>query len=403
MHSSKNSLSAELSQRIALVRVLCIFGMIYVHVPSGLGTELPLALDVTDFFSSLQAFLVEGYGRASACLLSIVSGFLTAQVLDRPGTQIRQLYRRRFSSMLLPMVLWGTLTVLIYALVSLSRPTFLNIEYSNGFHAALQYLNFVFFLTDMPTGATMHLAFLRDLFACILLSPLLLMALRRLPWVTMLALAVIYLFDLESVIILRPLVVLGFSAGLLLSVRKVNLAALDELWWLWSGLSIAATLLLLAFNAGKLEGLNLQLAAYGLDAKESLLYPITRLFGSLAIWSITARMWQGSFARGVRTLTPFIFVAYCSHQIVLTLLFFSIWQPLFGDHTGMFYPLWFIIAPAIAIAMAAAGLQLLVIWAPALARLLIGGRVQPVRYKLHWPSMTLAAWCRVVLSHRNLR
>jgi len=376
MHTPQPIISENDSQRIAMVRTLCIFGMIYVHVPSANPDSVMYGLDLGDLFGSAQAFLVEGFGRASACLLSVVSGYLTARVLVNHGGKIGNLYRKRFASIVVPMALWGTMTVGVYALVSLSRPTFLNISSDGNLDAVLQYLNFVFFITDTPVGATMHLAFLRDLFVCVLLSPLLLFALKRAATVTLATLLLVYLLDLESVIVLRPLIVLSYTAGMWLLLCRANLHRLDKFWVLWIALSSLCTLLIMHFNAGFMPVLNDVFAARGLDAKESLLYPVSRLFGALAIWTITALLLGSRVQWFLTKLSPYIFAAYCSHYIVLTLLFFGVWQPFWGGE-GPMYGVWFFLAPLIAMAVACAMVNLVAMWFPGFALLLTGGRQIP--------------------------
>ena len=368
------SLTQSLSQRIALARVLCIFGMIYVHVPSVDSDWVVYAVDATAPFESLRGLLVEGFGRASASLLSLVSGYLSARVLSRGTMTPSAFFQRRFGSIFVPMVIWGTLTLLIYAVVSLVRPTFLTSEVGDTGAMLLQYLNSVFFITDMPVGPTMHLGFLRDLFVCMLLAPVLLMLLQRAAPAVLLACLAVYLLDVETVIILRPLILLGFVVGLWLFVARVDLQRADRLWWLWLMLAVLSTLLLLFYNAGSMQRLDQLFAARGFDAKESLLYPLSRLFGSLAIWTLTLPLVASRAGRWAAGLTPYAFVTYCSHYVVLTLVFFGLWQPLVDRGAGNWFFLWFLAGPAVAYLMGWLIVQLLALVLPQFTTVLTGGR-----------------------------
>ncbi len=346
--NSNQSLSKTLSQRIALTRVLCIFGMIYVHVPTMDADSVVYVFDGSRPFESLRAFLVEGFGRASASLLSLVSGYLSARVLVRATTSSRDFFSRKFSSIFVPMVIWGTLTLLIYAVLSLVRPTFLTDEAPGYWVTLLHYLNTVFFLTDTPVGPTMHLGFLRDLFVCMLLAPWLVLALQRAAPLVLFACLAFYLFDVETVIILRPLILLGFVVGLWLFIATIDVEAADRYWWLWLLLAVLSTMTLLMFNAGAFPALANSLERIGLDAKEGLLYPICRLFGSLALWTMTLSMVQTRAGRWVAGVAPFAFITYCSHFIVLSLVFFMLWQPLFNGGEGVLFMMWFLLGPALA-------------------------------------------------------
>ena len=147
-----------------LVAVLC---MIYVHVPDGQSERVLHAMSWSDVTSLIQGLLIEGPGRAGASLLSIVSGYLTGKILLGNCYSVGTLYKRRFRSILVPMFIWSLASYTVYSIASVWRVTFID-----DASTLLEHLNILFFLTDIPHGATMHLAFLRDLFVCILLSPL---------------------------------------------------------------------------------------------------------------------------------------------------------------------------------------------------------------------------------------
>ena len=375
MAASVLSLPESIRERIAMVRVLCIGFMIFVHVPDNAISALDGGTASVALYSLLfQGFLVEGVGRASAALLSLVSGLLTAVALSRGLPSA--LYRRRFRSIIVPMVIWSTATVVLYSLLSLVRPTFLQLDGYAPWEAALFYLNTVFFVTDQPLGPTMHLGFLRDLFVCILLSPLLLAAVRHAAPLLFAALTVLYLLDLESVVILRPLVLFAFAIGLWLVTSGTRLDRADSLWAWWAVLSILSTLLVMASGgdraAGWAEGA--WFAQHGIDVRESLLYPLSRLFGGLAIWSLAAKLvgggWHGRLAR----VSPYVFVAFCSHYLVLALLWEGLLKPLIGSTSGLAYAAWFAVAPFVAMFCAALIVESLARLAPPLAALLTGGR-----------------------------
>ena len=364
-----------LRQRIAMTRVVCILGMIYVHVPSAMPSYFNYALDLGDLWGSLQGFVIEGLGRASAALLSVVSGYLMAVVLTRPGVSITALIRRRFESIILPMIIWSAVTLFVYLLVSTRQSTFLT-EAATGDVAGdlWQYLNYFLFLTELPMGPTMHLAVLRDLFICILISPLLLMAVRHAALPLLLVVGGVYFADLESPFILRPLILFAYVIGLTLAVKRWNMTALDALWPVFVLLSAVMSLAILSFNGGAFTHVRLLVAHVGLDVMETVLYPLSRLFGSLAIWTVLSQLVGSRFGRQIESLTPWLFAAYCSHYLVLSLVWEGFWLPLTGARTGLFYSLWFILAPGLAILIAWTIVEVSArIW-PGLALILTGGR-----------------------------
>lgn len=367
-------IDSVMRDRIDAVRVTCVLMMMYVHVPDGQATaessfgNLPnIRLD-----HWLESIFIEGPGRASAALLSVVSGYLIVYTLRRSDNVVLSLYRRRFISIVLPMVFWGLLTCLVYWILDQGHDTF--IDSANTWHGKL---NLVLFIYEAPYGPTLHLAFLRDLFVCVLLSPLLFVALRRFPKTVIGILGLIYLVEHSGqlYIILRPLVVLGFSIGMLLAQRNAQLDALDKYWaWFLSLMGVFAVLIIWA-NAGLLAPVESHLAEQGISLKESILYPLCRLFGSLTIWCILP-VWNGvRLKRFTTAFSPYLFAAFCSHFLVLTLLFNGLWMPLVGDRDSYYYLLWFVSAPLIAMITSMIMVNMAARTFPLLATLITGGRM----------------------------
>lgn len=355
-----------------MARMICVLGMIFVHVPDGLTHSPNYSFNAGNLGFFLEGLLVEGPGRASAALLSVVSGYLAAFALMRSQASVISLYRRRFVSIVLPMIFWGIVTYVVYLLVSQARPTFVSDAQS-----WLDTLNIIFFITEMPVGATMHLGFLRDLFVCILLAPVLLPAVQRMPWVLLGLLCLFYLFEHNqaSIIILRPLVLFAFTIGLTLAVRNVSLTRLDHYCPLFIVFAVASTVAILLVNGGAAETVVAYFESMGMAFDETVLYPIGRLCGSLAIWTYLPVLMGGAFQKWVLRHSPYLFAAFCSHYLMLTILFFAGWLPLFGDRESDIFIVWFLAAPIVSMGVAVALVQAALKVAPPLATLITGGRV----------------------------
>lgn len=386
-------IDGNLSERIACVRVLCIIGMIYVHVPGVADNAVDRVFDASAPFASIQAFIVESFGRASAALLSVLSGWLCARTLlggvsepsvSRPSLSdvsgaARRLVRSRFHSTLVPMIFWASLTMVVFAAVSLVRPTFLAPDGAPLGATLWRYVNHVFFLTDAPAGATLHLSFLRDLFVCVLVAPLLLVGLTRHAIPIVLALGVLYLADLSSVIILRPLILFAFALGMWAAVRGASPRLLDGSPVRWLVLTGLLTIAVMWANAGYLDAIDQVLAAVGLDLRASVLYPLSRLFGSLSVWCIAAYVVSRSLGRLLRAQSPWLFTTYCGHYLILIVLYIAVWSPLSGSaESGPLYFMWFLVAPAIALLVAQVALRVIDRWLPKLAPIVGSGMGKPV-------------------------
>ena len=230
----------------------------------------------------------------------------------------------------------------------------------------------------MPVGATMHLGFLRDLFVCVLLSPILVPAVQRAAWLILPILFVFYLLvhNQQAVVILRPLILFAFTLGIFLATLHVRLDSLDRFCPGFILLWIAATMAILLTHSGAGEPLERAFAARSLQFDETVLYPIGRLFGSLAIWTLIPRLLGGRLQAWSVRFTPYLFAAFCSHYLMLTLLFYGAWQPLFGSRESDVYLLWFMAAPFVAMAVAVIVVQISLQISPPLATLLTGGRMK---------------------------
>ena len=375
----ERAVDSALRSRINATRVVCVLLMMYVHVPSGVsGVNAPELLGGTRLDHWLELLIVEGPGRASSALLSIVSGYLIALTLVKMQGQYRDgallnLYKRRSKSIILPMVIWAVITCAVYLILGASQETFISAADS-----VLDKLNLIFFLTDTPYGPTMHLGFLRDLFMCVLLSPLLLVVLRLAPsvFIAFLAVAYLALHSIDVYIILRPLVILGFTIGMSLAISGAPMSALDRYWPLFISLMVGFACLIIFTHAGLFSSLESSLAVLNISLLESILYPLSRLFGSLGIWCMLPMLLSSRASRWVDAFTPYIFAAFCSHVLVLSILFHGLWSPLLGGPESYFHIVWFVSGPFVAMAAAMIIVKLAGSAHPQLATVLTGGRVK---------------------------
>lgn len=356
-----------------LVAVLC---MIYVHVPDGQSERVLHAMSWSDVTSLIQGLLIEGPGRAGASLLSIVSGYLTAKILLGNCYSIGTLYKRRFRSILVPMFIWSLASYTVYSIASVWRVTFID-----DASTLLEHLNILFFLTDIPHGATMHLAFLRDLFVCILLSPLLIMGLRRSPILLLTLLACLYLglHQHQGLIVLRPLVLFAFSIGLYLALHNAPLDAADHHWRLWVGLTVLLTLLVMMSNGNQLTSVETALANVGVDLRETILYPLCRLFGSLAIWTLVPILFRARSFKWAHRLAPYVFTTFCSHQLLLNCVYEVMWVPFFGMSADGAYLVWFVMAPILSLLMGIVAVHVASAVTADLGMMITGGRKPSLR------------------------
>jgi len=361
-----------LGDRIACARAIAILGMIYVHVP---GAEEMIAAGGANGVAA--QFLVDGIGRASAALLAIVSGWLVTTALLGARATPSTLIVRRAGTTLRPMVFWAAATVVLYSGVSLVRPTFLSVPADGWFDLTMRFLDTVFFLTPDPIGPTVHLSFLRDLFVCVVLAWPLLRLLRAMPALTLGALGGIYLSQVEIYVVLRPLVLFCFAIGMSLCLYRVRLDTLDR-WlpvWVMAGCLATASIVFARSGIEPVEGSTATLLVtvapgWRIDLLESVLYPLTRLCWTLALWCVTCQLVGRPIAGFLRRQSPWIFTAFCSHFLSLTVLWNLMVMPVLVRLPGASAPwvlfVWFLVAPLLAFGAAFVLMRIIATMSPTL-------------------------------------
>ncbi len=373
----KRNIEPDISQRIEAARVLCIAAMMFVHVrhyepAAGLAAASAVGFDL------LENFLRDGVSRASVGPLSMISGFLLWATLAK-GAKLPDLIQRRFFSIYVPMIIWALITLAVYTPISMFiAPTFLDRGLAETTNPVLYLLNTVFFITQAPEGATVHLAFLRDIFMCVVISPLLLKLIRVAPILLFTVLVALLILKINSIIVLRPLILLSFAIGLFLAEKRVNLSAADRYLPLWAALFAASSMLIIGWDKGvfpkAMHELTFAAGPMSFDIKTSVLAPLVRLTGSLLIWTAVARLAGSAW---IMQLRPVTFLAYCSHVLALTVIYYAIWRPLVAGPEDAFYPVWFLMAPAVSFAVAMALFTVLKRISPTLAAMLSGNRLEP--------------------------
>lgn len=350
---------ARLSRAISIARILCLFGMIYVHAWTGLtGEQLRALADSGQ--GMLRWTLMELLGRSAVPLLGIVSGWLLAN-----GARHRAFLpfvARKARAILTPMILWNGLSILI-----VSGAGYAGIIQAPGVRSLWWLMDELFCLAT-PNDINVQTAFLRDLFLCMAAAPLLLRA--GTAWL----LAVVAVTALWSVsgwtfpLLLRPAIALFFVLGIL--IRRgdlaLRLASVPPLLAAAPALLLAALKIALEAHAGAAE----QALPYALPLVDLLLRPAVALLFWRGAWAFAG---AASAPRWV-VLDRYVFFVFCAHLILIWL-----GGPLFGRVTGPLgspaYPLFLLLQPVLVVAAGIALARALDTVAPDAAALLSGGRL----------------------------
>lgn len=218
----------ELSRTINLARISLIVGLVFLHYqtyPNSTASPFDGIDQAHHPWATYINSFVLFFFFSAVPLLSMISGwlFFSAMTGDGAGTLLSKI-RHRFRTLYAPLVCWNLLFLFAVALLYWWAPQHpllsqLNLKFDTA--KGLDYLNAVFALTAHPIGYQFW--FVRDLFVTVLVSPLLLVLLRKLPYLSLLALGAAWLIGHDLWIFFRTDVVFFFYLGGLIGLRRIAL------------------------------------------------------------------------------------------------------------------------------------------------------------------------------------
>lgn len=319
-----------------------ICGIVVLHIPP----YVPLSETGSDLFSWTKAFFSHGVFRSTVPVLTCISGYLLfSSGIDQ---HFKRLFAKKTKGILVPLVIWNLpLVILLYTIQAfdLSSHQFFATLYPFD---CLSWLNGIFGLFAAPVNYPLN--FLRDLYVLALLAPIFGTFLRRIPYIGLALVAIIFLNDWDGQLILRNTMAVNFYVGGLAAVVCWNLRYLDRhAWWLF--------FVFLAFSAA--------IVIFQIEDR--------RLFTILApflIWPasfMVAKSWLGS---RIAKLAKYSFFVFLSHGPIL-LVISIIYGSLIGDLNSWFF---WLLAPILTIISVHFAYWLLSLHTNHLLKILIGGR-----------------------------
>lgn len=359
----------HMSHSISLARVICVFGIVYVHAWTGrYGVVLERLASTPE--GILRAILMEGLGRSAVPLLGMISGWLVA------GSSGKRSYGQFLSgkaqTILLPMVLWNILSIIF-----VSGAAWMGwIEAPIPAH--IGWVLDEIFCAITPNDINVQTYFLRDLFLCMAAAPFLLKLSDRWLVVIGLVAAAWAISGINFPLLLRPPILLFFCCGML--ARRHNFAKRVGGWnWLVASVPFLAILAI---------RIPIEIGVFGkIDPRAGTAIDLVlRLAAAVFFWRTAwglADRWVG---RKIRKLEPYVFLTFCSHLILLWLL-----GPAVGSLTGPLgsspaYAVFFLLQPVAAFAFAILFGKALGMVAPDLVAILSGGRLHSRRTETWAPD-----------------
>lgn len=353
---------ARRSAAIAIARVICILGVVYVHAWTGLNGEALKALRGSGQ-DNLRWLLMELFGRSAVPLLGLISGWLVAQ--SQTTRDWGRHVRRKARTILLPMVLWNIIAIILVS----------GAAWGFGLSAPMPQsgwwlIDEILILTRNP-DINVQMPFLRDLFLCMVAAPLLV----RMPgWSLGLIAAVAagcHIAGFGPPVLMRASILVFFTLGILAQRGG------------WAERVAARPMMVMAAPFALLMVVQLYHAiTVGDDAwpvAQRALDLTLRVAAAVAFWRLAWALADSPARPMLLRAEPYMFLLFSAHLILIWLLG-PVLGGLFGKMGTPFYPFYLIAQPLMVLgAVVAIGAALRRI-APGAAALLSGGRLkQPER------------------------
>ncbi len=350
---------SQLSTAIAIARLIGILGIVYVHAWTGRTAE-ELAAVAFGWQAVLRTALGELFGRSAVPLLGMISGWLVVSTATRQGCGQFLLGKAR--TILLPMLLWNAIAIVLVGgaatFGTLKAPAPSSVGWTLNELVPLVRANDI----------NVQMPFLRDLFVCMMIAPLLVRASRA--WLAAVALVVVF-WSVSAVhipLLLRPQILLFFTAGI--AVRRFGMAERAAGW----PVAVCALPFVVLIAPRLWTAL---LGTVFFDAHPHVMTAfdlVFRLASAVLFWRLAWALAGSGVADRLRAVERYGFLAFCDHLVLLWLL-----GPVIGLATGALgapiYPLYLLVQPLLVLgATIVLGRMLLTIW-PAAARVLSGGRL----------------------------
>ena len=219
------------SERLKLLRFPLIVGVVFIHgaCHTGLSPVNTEAVHISYPSLFIMDLISQGIARIAVPLFFIMSGYFFFLGFEWSLDQYKAKLRTRTNSLLIPFLFWNVLTLLLIALAQ-SFPA--ASSYLSGKHGTIDslgiydYLNCIFGITRDPISYQFW--FIRDLMILILLAPLFVLILKKIPVIFISFLLVIWLLGLRWFDIPSITAIFFFSFGAFWAISKRDLFCLDR-------------------------------------------------------------------------------------------------------------------------------------------------------------------------------
>lgn len=341
-------ISPETSNIIRLSRVLCILAVIFMHTPPYSATP-----NIDDPLQRIFVwFVAEFLGRSSVPLLSVFSGYLMFRLGGGTVPNWTQLMIKKFHSLLVPFILWNAIAVIFGAIV-----------FRSGVPELAEAPNKLLAISGF--SAMVPIYFLRDMFICTALSPILFLA-ARYPAAVLGILFLNAIFDFDGYLFLNNALPLFFAIGISLGANKISVRRVAEN----ASISLIVSSIVLAAIISLFFSVNMT------DETRNIFTILQRISGSIFFWCIAKYLYRRPIGSSLSRLEPIIFFVFCSHPLVVD----PVWMVIFalgGTPGTSLHTVLYLCTPLMVLMITIPGIAVLKRFFPRILAMLMGRRMTP--------------------------
>ena len=326
-------MNRQQSTSIKVCRILCIFLMTYVHVNPGKSNWPP---DAPTSMYYLYLIMADWLGRASVPALSIISGYLA--VLSYPRYKNWLDYsKNKARNLILPLFTWNLLivcfSITIFFITSKTTSVYQEIQ-----QADLSVRQALDFLVATNYGSlTEALNFLRDIFVCALLTPVLLFLMKQINLTLIVLIWTIGLCFGFDPFVLRASILMFFVLGIYLATHGGSLLP-NKI----TGVNCLIALVIAASIA--------QTSTLVIETNYPVKNFIYILFISSSFIAFSSLLARNAIGNYLAKFDLVCFPFFLSHSLILTFLW-GTWQLFFGMDISWPYQMFFLLSPLVALTM----------------------------------------------------
>ena len=363
----------EISRTISFARITLIVGLVFLHYQAYPNSKLSpfVGLDVTQhqFATFINSFVLFFFFSVVP-LLSMVSGWLFFSFKTEPAlTALRRRMSGRFRSLYLPLVFWNAAILVVLLLVYSRHPDYalfsqLNIQFRSA--GWLDYVNAIFAITRHPIA--FQFWFVRDLFLTALLSPILWLVLRRIPFVGMAILGLAWMVGSGLGIFFRTDVVFFFYMGAFLQMRRLPLQVSARAALMLMGAYISLTVL------RALAPMFMDVAVGHRPMLLTAAIRAMRLLGVVACWGTFVQLAATRIGGRISRYGGLAFFLHSAHYPLLAVAKIALWRWVPAETDGWMLA-HYLASVTVTVAIGLSTGRLLARLAPSWFALLNGGRL----------------------------